>query len=209
MIIKSNIKRLLQYRLCLVKFKELGFKKIFSYNLGNEAGVSPEQVRKDFSMHGIQGNKKAGYDIETLLIVFNDIFGMDVIHNVVLVGMGNVGRALANYNNQYIGQNVFIVSAFDIDPSKQNKKYGVPVYQMAELGEHIQRYNISTALITVPGIAAQGVCDQLLSLGIRGILNFTPVILKVPENIIINNINLSTEVEAILYYLNKQNKENL
>ncbi len=206
MIIKSNIKRLLQYRLCLVKLKGLGFKKIFSYNLGNEAGVSPEQVRKDFSMHGIKGNKKAGYDIDSLLIVFNNIFGMDMIHNVVLVGMGNVGRALANYNNQFIGQNVFIISAFDIDPSKHNKKSGVTVYPMDKLNDHIQRYNISTALITVPGVAAQGVCDQLLSHGIRGILNFTPVILKVPDNIVINNINLSTEVEAIIYYLNQQNK---
>ena len=206
MIIKSNIKRLLQYRLCLVKLKELGFKKIFSYNLGNEAGVSQEQVRKDFSMHGITGNKKAGYDIEELLIVFNNIFGMDLIHNVALVGMGNIGRALANYNNQFIGQNVFIVSAFDKDPSKHNKRFGVPVYPMEKLGEHIKQFNISTAIITVPGVAAQSVCDQLLNLGIRGILNFTQVILKVPEHVVINNINLSAEIEAIIYYLNQQNK---
>jgi redox-sensing transcriptional repressor len=205
MIIKSNVKRLLQYRLCLVKFKELGFTKIFSYNLGNEAGVSPEQVRKDFSIHGITGNKKAGYDIETLLIVFNRIFGMDEIHNVILVGMGNIGRALANYNNQFIGQNVYVTAGFDIDPAKFKKKSGVPVYPMDKLNDIITRYNISTAVITVPGVAAQDVCNQLINNGIKGILNFTPVILKVPEKVIINNINLSTEIEVILYYLNQQN----
>jgi redox-sensing transcriptional repressor len=205
MIIKSNVKRLLQYRLCLVKFKELGFTKIYSYNLGNEAGVSPEQVRKDFSIHGITGNKKAGYDIETLLNVFNNIFGMDEIHNVLIVGMGNMGRALANYNNQFIGQNVYVISTFDIDPAKINKKGGIPVYPMDLMDEHIKRYNISTAIITVPGIAAQEVCNKLIASGIKGILNFTPVILKVPDDVIINNINLSTEIQVILYYLSKQN----
>ncbi len=206
MIIKSNVKRLLQYRLCLLKFKELGFTKIFSYNLGNEAGVSPEQVRKDFSMHGITGNKKAGYDIESLLAVLNQLFEMDEIHNVILVGMGNVGRALANYNNQFIGQNVYIISAFDIDPAKHNKKSGVPVYSMQKLDEQIKKHSISTVLLTVPGKAAQEVCDLLLDYGIRGIINFTNTILKTPDNVIINNINLGIEVEALIYYLNQHNK---
>ena len=207
MIIKSNIKRLLQYRLCLLKFKGLGFTKIFSYNLANEAGVSPEQVRKDFSIHGISGNKKAGYNIESLLGILNQQFEMDETHNVALVGMGNVGRALANYNNQFIGQNVYIISAFDIDPTKHNEQCGVPVYSMDKLGEEIKKNKICTALLTVPGKAAQEVCDQLLDYGIRGILNFTNIILKTPDSVIINNINLAIEAEALIYYLNKHNKD--
>lgn len=202
-MIKSNVKRLFQYRLCLLKFKEMGFTRIYSYNLGNEAGVSPEQVRKDFSIHGITGNKKAGYDIEKLLIIFNKIFAMDEIHNVILVGMGNIGKALANYNNQFIGQNVYISAGFDIVPAKFKKKSGIPVYPMDRLPEIIGRDNISTAVLTVPASVAQEVCNKLLENGIKGILNFTPVILKAPESIIINNINLSTEIEVILYYLNK------
>ena len=209
MIIKSNIKRLLQYRLCLIKFKNLGYTKIFSHNLGNEAGVSPEQVRKDFSMYSIKGNKKAGYEIDSLLEVLNRLFGMEVIHNVILVGMGNVGTALANYNNQFIGQNVFIKAAFDTDPAKHNKKTGVPVYPMDQMSVLIPEYNISTAVITVPSKVAQEVCEQLIGNGIRGILNFTPVVLKTPEDIVVNNINLSTEIEAIIYYLNKQDLDNL
>ncbi len=208
MIIKSNVKRLLQYRLCLLKFKELGFTKIFSYNLGNEAGVSPEQVRKDFSLHGISGNKKAGYNIDSLLEILNQLFKMDETHYVILVGMGNVGRALANYNNQFIGQNVYIISAFDTDPTKHNIKFGVPVHPMEKLGEHIKKNNISTALLTVPGKAAQEVCDQLWNYGIRGIINFTNTILKTPDNVIINNINLGIEVEALIYHLHQQNKDN-
>ncbi len=205
-MIKSNIKRLLQYRLCLVKFKELGFNQIYSYNLGNEAGVSPEQVRKDFSIYGITGNKKAGYDIHELLIVLNRLFGMDQIHNVILIGMGNMGKALANYNNQFIGQNVYIVAGFDMDPTKQNKKTGIPVFPLEKLSELILGFEVSTAIITVPAVAAQEVCNIIVDNGIRGILNFAPIVLKAPSNVIINNINLSTEIEAIIYYLNQQKK---
>ena len=204
-MIKSNIRRLLQYRLCLIKFKELGFSRIYSYNLGNEAGVSPEQVRKDFSMYGIGGNKKAGYEIDGLLEILNNLFGTDTTHNVILVGMGNMGQALTNYNNRYIGQNVYITAAFDIDPSKQNRKTGIPVYPMEKLGEIIKGFKVKTAIISAPAVAAQNICNHLIENNITGILNFAPIVLKAPENIVINNINLSTEIEAILYVLNKEN----
>lgn len=204
MIIKSNVKRLLQYRLCLVKFKELGFVRIYSYNLGNEAGVSPEQVRKDFSIYGITGNKKAGYEIDSLLEILNRLFGTEKTHNVVLVGMGNMGKALTNYNEQFIAQNVFIYAAFDMDPSKQNRKAGMPVLPMSMIPDIVTKNKIITAIITVPAIAAQEVCNILVEVGIKGILNFAPVVLKAPDNLIINNINLSTEIEAVIYYLNQK-----
>jgi len=207
MVVKGEIKRLLQYRLCLIKFRESGHTRIYSHDLGNEAGVSPEQVRKDFSIHGIKGNKKAGYQIGSLLEILNRIFAMEVKNNVIVVGMGNVGKALSNYNNRHIGQNVYLAAAFDIDPSKHKEAKGVPVYPMEKIPESIQEFSVSTAIITVPASAAQEVCDILVKNGIRGILNFTPMVLKTPDNVLINNINLSTEIEAILYYLN-QNKDN-
>ena len=206
MIIKSNVKRLLQYRLCLVKFKELGFTTIYSYNLGNEAGVSPEQVRKDFSIYGITGNKKAGYEIGSLLNILNRIFGTEETHNVILIGMGNIGRALANYNKRFIAQNVYIYAAFDMDPSKQNKKSGMPVLPMSMIPEIITKNKITTAIISVPAVAAQEVCNILVDVGIKGILNFAPGVLKAPEEVVINNINLSIEIEAVIYYLNQSLK---
>ena len=188
-MIRSNIKRLLQYRICLSKFKELGFSRIYSYNLGNEAGVSPEQVRKDFSIYGITGNKKAGYEIESLLELLNKLFGMDHKHNVIIVGMGNMGRSLANYNNHFIGQNAYIVAGFDIDPTKQNKKSGIPVFELNKIGSIINKHQVQTAIITVPTISAQEVCNNLIENGITGILNFAPIVLKAPKHIIINHIN--------------------
>jgi len=205
MIIKSNIKRLLNYRLSLMKFKESGLGKVFSHDLANEAGVSPEQVRKDLSVNGIiTGNKKAGYEIDRLLDVFNELFGMNRIHNVVLIGMGNIGRALAHYNDRFIGQNVYIKAAFDTDPARQGEQNSMPVYPIEKLEEIINRHRISTGIICVPAKAAQDVCDMLLKYGIKGILNFTPVVLKVPDNIVINNINLSTEIEAVIFYMTRK-----
>lgn len=204
-MIKSNIKRLLQYRLCLVKFKQLGFSRVYSYNLGNEAGVSPEQVRKDFSIYGVTGNKKAGYEIESTLQVLDDIFATEETHQVIVVGMGNMGMALAHYNNRYIGQNIYIVAGFDIDPTKQNRKSGVPVFGLEHLGDMIRKHKVSTAILTVPAMVAQETSNLLISNGIKGILNFAPIVLKAPEQIVINNINLSTEIEAIVYYLKNMN----
>ncbi len=202
MVIKSNIKRLLQYKICLEKFKELSFTRVYSYNLGNAAGVSPEQVRKDFSTYGITGNKKAGYEIDSLLEVLNQLFKMDKIQNVVLVGMGNMGRALANYNNRFLTQHVYIHSTFDADPSKHKKNADIPVLPMSRMPDIVSKNNITTAIISVPAIAAQEVCNILVESGIKGILNFAPTVLKVPDHVIINHINLNTEMEALIYYLN-------
>jgi len=205
---KNYIKRLLLYRLCLLRFKELGFKTVFSHTLGNEAGVSAEQVRKDFSQCQISGNKKAGYNIDSLITSLNEKFILSEIRNTILIGMGNMGKAIANYNNHYIGTNVFIVAAFDIDPSKQNQKFGIPVFSLDKLSSVIQGFKVNTAIIATPAISAQNVCNQLVEYGIKGILNLAPMILKAPNDVIISNVNLSAEIEAIIYYLNKK-KEGL
>lgn len=200
---KGNIKRLLQYRICLLKFKELGFSNVYSYNLGREAGVSAEQVRKDFSIYGLKGNKKAGYRIDQLMDKLNKLFGMEQVHHTILVGMGNIGNAISNYNNHYIEENINIVAAFDIDPTKQNKKLGVPVLPLENMQEIIEKYKVKTAILAVPSIVAQSVCNYLVINGIKGILNFAPIILKAPKRVFINNINLGNEIESLIYHVNE------
>ncbi len=198
-MVKRIIKRLLQYKLCLVRFQELGFETIFSYNLGDAAGVNAAQVRKDFSKFGIRGNKKGGYNIEYLLNTLNKLFGDNKPKNVIIVGMGNIGRALAQYNPRFSKKNLIIVAGFDIDPSKQKKSYGLQVYPLEKLKEVIHQHDVTTAILSVPIQTAQETCNQLVNAGIKGILNFSPVILKVPDEIIINNINLSNEIESIIF----------
>ena len=206
-MVKRNIKRLIQYKLCLVRFKELGFETVYSYNLGDAAGVNATQVRKDFSVYGIKGNKKGGYNIDYLIIKLNQLFGDNEVKNVIIIGMGNIGRALAQYNPRFSKKNLQIVAGFDIDPSKQKKIYGIQVYPLDKLSEIIIKLKVTTAILAVPAQMAQDICNQLILFGVKGILNFSPIILKVPDEIIINNINLSNEIESIIYNIREKTLE--
>jgi redox-sensing transcriptional repressor len=172
---------------------------VFSYNLGEEVGVTPEQVRKDFSYFGIKGNKKGGYDIEKLLNAINQLFKRDEDRNIIIVGMGNIGKALTNYKG-FPENRMFIVAAFDLDPAKYTKKFNIPVYHPDKMDKIVKKHNVKVAVIAVPEFAGQEVCDKLVSLGIKGILNFSPIILRVPENVYVNNVNLRSEIDTIFYY---------
>ncbi len=197
-VVKRNIKRLLLYRLCLYRFKELGFEQIYSYSLGAAAGVNAVQVRKDFSHFGIKGNKRGGYNIDELLQELLKIFGTER-KNIIIVGMGNIGKALAQYNPRFLNKNLDVVAGFDIDPAKQKKVFDIPVYSLKKIPLIIEEYNVKTAIIAVPVQMAQEICNILINNGIIGILNFSPIILQVPEFVIVNDINLSNELESIIY----------
>ncbi len=194
-----NLKRFLLYRLCIIKFQRLGFRRVFSYTLGEEAGVRAEQVRKDFSIAGIKGSKRGGYEINHLLDSINSLFKHKRARPVVLVGMGNIGHALVNYLG-FKENNIRIIAGFDLDPSKYNRKSAIPVYPTDKIDEIVQQHQIKTAIIAVPEESGQKVCDQLVHAGIRAILNFSPVVLRVPDHVKINNVNLRNELESLFYY---------
>lgn len=201
-IIKNSLKRIFLYRACLVRLKMMGVEKVFSYTLANETGVSSEQVRKDFSEFSIKGNKRGGYDINDLLEKMENIFHRNKDHNIVLIGMGNMGLALSKYS-KFVQRNMNIVATFDIDPFKQKLRSGIPVYSMGRLKEIIDRFKVKVAILAVPEISAQEVADELIHHGIKGIVNFAPVLLKVPPDVIINNVNLCDELESVIYYVHK------
>jgi redox-sensing transcriptional repressor len=193
------LKRFLQYRICIQKFQRLGFTRAFSYNLGEEAGVSADQVRKDFSMVGIKGSRRGGYEIEYLLESINRLFKQNGDRQVILVGMGNVGQALLNYVG-FKENKIIIVAGFDLDPSKYARKNPIPVYPPDKIKDVVQSQHITTAIIAVPEEAGQQICDKLVEAGIKGILNFSPVILRVPEHVMVNYVNLRNELESLFYY---------
>jgi len=201
MPVNKPVSRILQYRNCLLKFRSLGFKKVFSYNLGEEAGVSPEQVRKDFSTFGIKGRKKGGYFINELVGTINELFNSNQSQQIIVVGMGNIGQALTQYINNDESY-VRIIAAFDINPVKLRMKFIIPVYPVSELGEFVKKEKIKIAVLAVPDIAAQEMCNKLIESGIYGILNFTPLILKVPDNVIVSNVNIQNEIEELIYLVN-------
>jgi len=204
-VIKNSLKRIFLYRACLVRLKMMGVSKVFSYTLANETGVTSEQVRKDFSEYSIKGNKRGGYEINELLEMMENIFHRNKDHNIVLIGMGNLGLALSKYS-KFVQRNMNIVATFDIDPFKQKLRSDIPVYSLSRLKEIIDRFKVKVAIIAVPEISAQEITDELVRLGIKGIVNFAPVLLKVPAEVIINNVNLCNELESVIYYVHKQIK---
>jgi redox-sensing transcriptional repressor len=183
----------------------MGVEKVFSYTLANETGVTADQVRKDFSEFGIKGNKRGGYEINDLLDIMENLFHRNKDHNIVLIGMGNLGLALSKYS-KFVQRNMNVVATFDIDPFKQKIRSDITVYSMSRLKEIIDRFKVKVAILAVPEISAQEVADELIRNGIKGIVNFAPVLLKVPPNVIINNVNLCDELESVIYYVHKQLK---
>ena len=195
---KKSLRRILLYRGSLLRLQALGVKRVYSYTLGKETGVSAEQVRKDFSEYQIKGNQRGGYRVDELIQEMHKIFYSSGSQNIIIVGRGNIGASLANYS-KFVQRNINIVATFDIDPSKQRIRTEIPVYSIDRMAEIIRRFSVRTAIIAVPDLAAQGVCDLLVGQGIEGIINFAPVILKVPDEVIVNNINLSDEIESVIY----------
>ena len=200
MINLLQTKRLQRYRMALLRLKKMGLKKTFSHSLSEETGVSAVLIRKDFSQCGIRGKRRGGYDIDLLLDELKMLFGREKEQNVILVGLGNIGSALIKYED-YRQSNMNMVAAFDIDPAKRTRRYSVPVYSLENLGEVITAFDVSVAILAVPEFSAQETTHYLVENGIRGILNFAPVLLKVPENVLVNNINIMIELERLMYHI--------
>ncbi|MGB8358997.1 MAG: redox-sensing transcriptional repressor Rex [Bacteroidales bacterium] len=204
--IKNSLRRIFLYHGLLVRLNLMGVTRVFSHTIARETGVTPAQVRKDFSEYGIRGNRRGGYSAETLLRDMEALFNRDKTSNVVLIGMGNLGLALSRYG-RFAQRGINIVATFDIDPYKQKMRSDTQVYPMERLQEIVDRFKVKVAIITVPAISAQEVCNDLLNTGIMGIVNFSPVLLKVPASIVVNNVNLSDEIESVIWSVHRNTKE--
>lgn len=205
---KNCILRLSRYKNALYRFKSIGFVKIFSDYLADAVGVTSAQVRKDFSLFGISGNKRGGYQIDVLIDKLNLILGKNEVQKVVLVGAGNLGSALVKYKN-FENEGIKLLAAFDIDPSKHNSKLLVPVLPIEQLGEFIRENKVKIGIISVPEVAAQNTLDVMVEAGIKGILNFAPIQLKAPADCVINSVNLELELENLIYFVNTAGADRL
>ncbi|MFH1691657.1 MAG: redox-sensing transcriptional repressor Rex [Candidatus Omnitrophota bacterium] len=197
---KKCIMRLLRYKNALHRLNALGFVKVFSDNLADAVGVTASQVRKDFSLFGISGNKRGGYQIDLLIEKLNGIMGKSELQKVIIVGTGNIGTALLKYKG-FEKEGIKIIACFDIDPAKFKPSAEIPVLPLEELKSFAVQHDVKVGIIAVPDIAAQQVLDCMLSAGIKGILNFAPIRLKGSPGCVINNMNLVLELESIIYYI--------
>jgi AT-rich DNA-binding protein len=198
---KNCILRLSRYKNELYRFKKIGFIKIFSEYLAEAVGVTSAQVRKDFSLFGVSGNKRGGYNIDDLIEKLNSILGKNQIQRVILVGVGSLGSALIKYKS-FEKQGINIAAAFDIDPAKLSQKTNVPVFPLTEIESYIKKSEVRIGILCVPEAAAQNTFDIMVKAGINGVLNFSPIQLKTPGNCIVSNVNLEEELENLIYFVN-------
>jgi len=198
---RKAIYRLSLYLRCLLRLKSNGIRTVSSEALAKAARVKPTQLRKDLTYFGQFGTRGLGYDVEQLCRMISDLLGTNSLHQVVLVGVGNLGLALLSYRG-FEQEGFEIIGAFDSDVRrKRNKQLSHPIYPIEKLPEFVRQHGIKMAILTVPAAAAQEVCNMLVQSGISGILNFAPILLQVPEDVIVNNVNLAIELENLSYFI--------
>lgn len=202
---RKCIIRLSRYKNALKRLKALGFVKVFSSNLADAAAVTSSQVRKDFSLFGITGNRRGGYRVDDLIERIRDILGKNELQKVVIVGAGNIGNALLRYKGFESG-GIKVIAAFDIDTSKYQGVTDVPVLPLEDFRSFVQEHDVKIGILAVPESAAHHVSEIMISAGIQGILNFAPIQLRAVDDVVIGNINLEVELENLIYFVNAKDK---
>lgn len=204
---KATAKRLPIYYRYLNILKDADKTRVSSTELSEAVKVDSATIRRDFSYFGALGKRGYGYDVDSLLKFFKKILNQDKLTNAALIGVGNLGNALLNFNFHQ-NSNVRISAAFDVKSDLANTvKSSVPVYPMAELEKQLKDQQIQVAIITVPADVAQSVTDEAIAGGIRGILNFTPLRVSVPNNVRVQNVDLTNELQTLIYFLDHYNEE--
>ena len=198
----ATVKRLPLYLQCLdqIDSDSIG---ISSKNLADLAKVNDAQVRRDLSYLGTLGRRGVGYDIKTLRNQLQLELGLVEGWSAVIVGVGNLGSALAHYGG-FKDKGFGVVGLFDDDPKKINSQVaGLVVTPLSKMEEYCKKYNVAIGIIATPGEYAQGVADQLIDCGVRSILNFAPVLLKNVKDVQIRSVDLSQELQILSYYLDR------
>jgi len=198
---RKTIYRLSIYLRCLARLKENGIGTVSSEALAKVAGVKSTQLRKDLACFGTFGTRGLGYDVAELSNKIADELGTSRLQPVILVGAGHLGLSLLSYRG-FEREGFEIVAAFDAEPGRRrDKETKQPIYGMDELPTFVEKQNIKMAILTVPAAAAQEVANRLVQAGITGILNFAPIVLAVPEDVMVNNVNLAIELENLSYFI--------
>jgi redox-sensing transcriptional repressor len=203
---EATIRRLSRYSRCLEELDERGEKVVSSAQLAGKCAVNSAQVRKDLAYFGEFGIRGVGYYVKDLLSDIKRILGSNKEWRMAVVGMGNLGSALLSYKD-FLKQNYKIVAAFDIEPprviGRVSEKLGKPieVLHISRIKEVAKDRKIEIGLIATPPSAVQGVADLLVEAGIRGILNFAPAQITVPEGFVVKNVFFTTILDNLAYLL--------
>ena len=195
------ITRLPVYLRALQRMADNGLKTTSSQELGERVRISAAQIRKDISQFGEFGKQGTGYSIEYLIDKLREILKVDRMWDVIIVGAGDVGHALARYQG-FSNCGFKVVMIFDNDKNKVGQKVGdFTVEDTAKLVEKVKSAGIKIAMLTIPASAAQEIADKLVEAGVKAILNYAPISLSVPKGVRVQHIDPATHLQRMTYYL--------
>ena len=201
---KATLRRYPVYLKALVKIKEEGKEKIMSSELASYVGIKSTTIRRDFSLIGSLGKQGYGYNVDELIRIFSKELGVNYDEKIILVGAGNLGRALLNYNKwpNVVGE---IVCAFDKDPENCTDKTCVPVYDIKDIEDKLPA-GCRIALLCISEDHVQETVDILAKAGIKGIVDFTHVHYNVPEGMIIRSADVVSTIQELVVETNSENR---
>ncbi len=197
----KTIERLSQYRRALLICLADGKTHIFSHEIARIQHITAVQVRRDLMLIGYSGTLRKGYNIQELIDLISDIIDSDNVIRVAIMGLGDLGHAILNYFNGKRSK-LQIVAGFDVNPKKIGTVFNnVPCYAVEDIPEVIKRENISIGIITVPARQAPLTAERLVNAGVKGILNYTPTPLHVPEGVYLEEYDMITTLEKLAFYV--------
>lgn len=200
---RAIIKRLPRYYRYLGELKDEGVEHISSSNLAHRMGVTASQIRQDLNNFGGFGQQGYGYNVEKLYDEIGKILHIDRIHKIVVVGAGNLGHALAGYQN-FVNRGFDIVAFFDRDPEKIGTEIaGKPVFPMKDLPGYINRNEIEIVALTLPKEGARAVAEAIKETYVKGILNFAHTDLRVPKRVTVENVHITDNIMRLCYNMHE------
>ena len=196
---KATLQRYPVYLKALRKLKRGGVERIMSKELASVVNIEPTTIRRDFSFLGRLGKQGFGYEIDRLIEIFNAQLGMDFEEKIILVGAGNMGRALMKYNkwDYVVGE---IVCAFDINLDRQGVRFGIPVYDLDELEERIPA-GCRIAILAI-STNIQATVDRLIQSGIIGLVDFTHEHIQVPKGVVLKTVDVVSSIQELVFETN-------
>ena len=201
---EATVARLPVYLRALYALAERGVTTVASDELAASAGVNSAKLRKDLSHLGSYGIRGVGYDVDYLVYQVSRALGLTQSWPVIIVGAGNLGRALANYGG-FVSRGFRISALLDSDPALVGRKIGKLVVQHAdELETVVTRQNVAIGAIATPATSAQAVCDRLVAAGVTSILNFAPLVLTVPDGVDVRKVDLSIELQILAFHAQRR-----
>ncbi|MGH2829232.1 MAG: redox-sensing transcriptional repressor Rex [Actinomycetota bacterium] len=197
---EATVARLPLYLRSLVEMHEKGLATVSSEGLADAAGVNSAKVRKDLSYLGSYGTRGVGYDVEYLIYQISRELGLTQDWNCVIVGVGNLGHALANYRG-FTARGFRIVALVDSDEKKVGEKVGdLEIEHFEDLERIAKERQVSIGIIATPAPAAQDAADRLVAAGVQSVLNFAPAVIVVPDDVSLRKVDLSIELQILSFY---------